>query len=149
MSMREITAKQEIFLQGLMEGKSQRQAYIAAYPAAVDWQPSSVDSQASNLLKMPKVSTRYEELKAEARALGKVKREDILAEVSSLAFSDVDLSKAKPEDILKTKMKALDILIRMLGYDQPEASNDTQTAAIMARSAIIERAKAEANRANQ
>lgn len=60
---RMLTTKQERFVQELIKGKSQREAYRIAYPASVKWKNENVDSKASNLLKNAKVRTRYEELK--------------------------------------------------------------------------------------
>lgn len=58
-----LTTKQERFVQELIKGKSQREAYKIAYPNSQKWKPENIDSAASNLLKNNKVSTRYEELK--------------------------------------------------------------------------------------
>lgn len=60
---RMLTTKQERFVQELIKGKSQREAYKIAYPASEKWKDENVDSKASNLLKNAKVKTRYEELK--------------------------------------------------------------------------------------
>ena len=60
---RMLTTKQERFVQELIKGKSQREAYRIAYPASKKWKDENVDSKASNLLKNVKVRTRYEELK--------------------------------------------------------------------------------------
>ncbi|MDD4566189.1 MAG: terminase small subunit [Eubacteriales bacterium] len=57
-----LTAKQEKFVQGLIEGKSQRESYRAAYPASVKWLDKSVDEKASTMMKNVKVLSRYEAL---------------------------------------------------------------------------------------
>ena len=57
-----LTPKQEIFVASLVKGNSQRQAYIEAYPNAAKWKENAIDSQASKMLKSPKVFQRYEEL---------------------------------------------------------------------------------------
>ena len=58
-----LTNKQERFVQELIKGKSQRDAYKIAYPNSKKWKDNSVDREASVLLKKPKVSQRFEELK--------------------------------------------------------------------------------------
>jgi phage terminase small subunit len=63
--MKGLTNNQELFCQELMKGKSQRQAYLAAYPRSQKWKPESVDREASILKKKPKVSQRIEELREE------------------------------------------------------------------------------------
>lgn len=60
---RMLTTRQERFVQELIKGKSQRQAYLAAYPNSKKWKETTVDSKASTLLKNGKVKERYEELK--------------------------------------------------------------------------------------
>ena len=56
-----LTDKQEKFVQGILQGLSQRQAYKAAYDTAT-MKDSTIDSKACNLFKDGKVRTRYEEL---------------------------------------------------------------------------------------
>ncbi|WP_277630387.1 terminase small subunit [Atopococcus tabaci] len=60
-----LTAKQELFVQGLVSGLSQREAYRRAYPNATKWKDNAIDSNASTLLKNTKVSQRYQELMGE------------------------------------------------------------------------------------
>ena len=74
--MNKLTTKQEKYVQGLVAGLSQRQAYIKAYPNARKWNDNSVDSRASNLLKTDKVLTRYNELLDEHKEKALWTRED-------------------------------------------------------------------------
>ena len=74
--MSKLTTKQEKYVQGLVAGLSQRQAYIKAYPNARKWNDNSVDSRASNLLKNDKVLTRYNELMDEHKDKALWTRED-------------------------------------------------------------------------
>jgi phage terminase, small subunit len=57
-----LTTKQELFVQQLVAGQSQRQAYRKAYPSAKKWKDNVVDNKASELLKNGEVSVRYREL---------------------------------------------------------------------------------------
>lgn len=59
--MDKLTPKQELFVQGIISGLSQRQAYRQAYRAE-KMTDKTVDERASKLLKEYKVSTRYREL---------------------------------------------------------------------------------------
>ena len=61
--MSKLTQKQENFVQALVSGKSQREAYKEAYNAA-NMKDSTVDSNACRLLNNSKVAARYNELKA-------------------------------------------------------------------------------------
>lgn len=59
--MSKLTTKQELFVQNLVAGQSQRQAYRQAYNAE-KMTDKSVDETANKLLKNPKVNARYREL---------------------------------------------------------------------------------------
>ena len=65
--MSKLTQKQEKFVQALISGKSQREAYKEAYNAA-NMKDATVDKRACELLKNGKVAGRYEALKAEEEA---------------------------------------------------------------------------------
>lgn len=60
--MDKLTPKQEMFVQGIISGLSQRQAYRQAFPNSQKWKDSAVDSNASGLLQNTKVLQRYREL---------------------------------------------------------------------------------------
>ena len=59
--MAKLTAKQEKYVQGLISGLSQREAYKRAYEAS-KMKDETIDARASRLLKEYKISARYEEL---------------------------------------------------------------------------------------
>ena len=59
---RMLTTKQERFVQELIKGKSQREAYKIAYPTSKKWKETAIDSQASRLFNNSMVHARYEEL---------------------------------------------------------------------------------------
>lgn len=87
-----LTAKQEKFAQELIKGKSQREAYKAAYNVK-KMSNGSVDREACLLAKNPKVAQRIAELKskvvkrAEAKAI--ITREEIIKEIASIAKDDI------------------------------------------------------------
>ena len=56
-----LTTKQELFIQGLIRGYSQREAYKMAYEAD-NMKNETIDSKASILFKTEKIRARYEEL---------------------------------------------------------------------------------------
>ncbi|CAM2967418.1 terminase [Lentilactobacillus buchneri] len=57
----------EKFVQGLITGKSQRQAYHEAFISSKRWKPETVDNHASKLLnKNAKVLARYQELQGKS-----------------------------------------------------------------------------------
>lgn len=62
-----LTGKQELFINGLIEGKTQVQAYIDAGYSVNAKTESSIYEMASKLLKNNKIMTRYNELKSELK----------------------------------------------------------------------------------
>jgi hypothetical protein len=64
----EVSVQEEIFIQELLRGNTQRKAYIKAYPKRTYWKESAIDSAASTLLKKEKVRKRYDELVVAMRA---------------------------------------------------------------------------------
>lgn len=65
-----LTAKQERYVEELVKGKSQREAYRIAYPKSRKWKDEAVDVRASQCLKSHKVYIRYQELMDEAKSKG-------------------------------------------------------------------------------
>lgn len=61
--MSELTPKQEAFAQAVASGKSQSDAYRAAYTVRESTKPESVNQAASKIMADPKVATRVEELR--------------------------------------------------------------------------------------
>lgn len=61
-----LTAKQEKYVNNLIAGMSQREAYRAAFDPKTA-SDETVDNKASKLLKKDKVRARYEELRGEVR----------------------------------------------------------------------------------
>lgn len=85
---KKITEKQEHFVQGLIKGLSQRQAYMESYNAD-RMKPETIDESASKLLKNPKVAARFEELRGEIIEAEKRKllwtREQSISKLKDLA----------------------------------------------------------------
>lgn len=115
--MCEVTPKQEAFLDGLICGKSQRQAYIDAYPESANWKSDSVDIRASRLLNdNAKVLLRYREKQEEARATAAISRDAIIQQLREIGFADIDLNRISVKD----KIKALELLTKILGFEQAQ-----------------------------
>lgn len=57
-----LTKPQEIFINELLKGNTQRQAYLKAYPSKKHWKETSLDCNASILFKSEKVQQRYQEV---------------------------------------------------------------------------------------
>ena len=70
-----LTTKQEIFVQRLIEGNSQRDAYKFAYNCE-KMKDESIDVEASKLFNSPKIIQRYEELLEEHKQKALYTREE-------------------------------------------------------------------------
>lgn len=64
---KQLTAKQEKYIAGLVEGLSQRQAYINAYDTS-RMSPKTIDNKASLLFKQEEIRVRYQEILNEHKA---------------------------------------------------------------------------------
>lgn len=118
--MTAVTQAQENFLQNLMHGMTQRQAYIAAFPKAKKWKPESVDAQACALLKTHKVAIRYAELQQEAQEANAITRDSILTRLKDFANAPLDYDKIRPAD----QIRALELMAKILGIDSPPDDED-------------------------
>ena len=72
-----LTSKQEKFIQALVAGKSQRQAYKEAYNAT-KMKNETIDTRACELLKNSKVKARYNELLEEHKKKALYTREEMV-----------------------------------------------------------------------
>lgn len=84
------SAKQEKFVQNLISGMSQRQAYMDAYPASRKWEDKTVDSRASELFS-GKVLGRYQEIQEQQKQdalLTRWEKRKILANIARDKKSD-------------------------------------------------------------
>jgi len=87
-----LTQKQEKFVQGLIKGKSQREAYKAAYNAS-KMADKTIDVKASELFKNGKVRVRFEHLnnkvikRSEEKAI--ITAEEIIREIANIAKDDI------------------------------------------------------------
>lgn len=87
-----LTQKQEKFVQELIKGKSQREAYKRAYNAK-NMKDTTINSHACRLLKNDKVKARYNELRgkvvkrAEEKAI--ITAEEVLRGIASIAKDDI------------------------------------------------------------
>ena len=90
--MSDLTNKQEKYVQELIKGKTQREAYKIAYPVSKKWKLSAVDTQASILISNSKVLERYNSLKEiiSNKAINKaaLTKEMIINELMAVGFAN-------------------------------------------------------------
>ena len=120
-----LNVKQEKFIQGIINGLSQRQAYKEAY--GVKYKDESIDSKASTLFNSGKVQERYQELLKELKSKAIMSAEErmiwLTEVINNIQKEDIYVTNSEGEEIkvgskaanLNEKMKALDILNKMSG----------------------------------
>ena len=121
-----LNVKQEKFIQNIINGMSQRQAYKDAYNAK--YKDEDIDSKASNLFNSDKVQARYKELLKELEDksimstkermiwLSKIVNGEILEDVPVMTdIKNEKVNTIKCPTKIDTKIKALDTLNKMSG----------------------------------
>ena len=121
-----LNVKQEKFIQNIINGMSQRQAYKDAYNA--NYSDKSIDEKASTLFNSEKVQERYKELmrKLEDEAimsakermiwLSKIVNGEILEDVPVMTdIKNEKVNTIKCPTKIDTKLKAIDTLNKMSG----------------------------------
>ena len=59
-----LTRQQELFVQAIIAGHGQSEAYKIAYPKANNWTPGAVSTEAYRMMKKPQIAARIEELQS-------------------------------------------------------------------------------------
>lgn len=118
--MKEIKPQEEKYLQGLMQGMSQREAFLFAYPERRHWKPNVIDTKASEMLKRGEIKVRYDELKKEASDANAINRDSILSRLKDFANAPLDYDKIRPAD----QIRALELMAKILGIDSPPDEDD-------------------------
>jgi phage terminase small subunit len=89
----ELTKKELIFIDELIKDKTQRQAYLIAYPHTIKWKKETIDNKASKLFNRDEIKARYlairERLKQEAEEESIIDAKEILREYKKIAFADI------------------------------------------------------------
>lgn len=125
-----LTAKQEKFIQNVVSGMSQREAYKNSYNAS-KMKDESIDTKAWELMQKVEIKERYQELlnKLEDEAImsakermkwlsdvvNNIQKEDIYITTDNGTEGMTDVKVGSKNADLNTKMKAIDILNKMSG----------------------------------
>ena len=127
-----LTAKQEKFVQNLVKGMSQREAYKNSYNAS-NMKDATIDVKASLLFKQDKIRVRYDELidkTAKKTIISVQERMELLTKIAKgeeyETYSGNDGELYTSPTKVDTRMKAIDTLNKMDGvYIQKIESNSS------------------------
>lgn len=116
-----LTAKQEKFIQGIVTGLSQREAYKAAYDVK-SMSDNAIDREACLLMKNPKIAQRHKELVDEIAAPAIMSAQERLEYLTRLIKEEEKEKvltlggefKEVPADF-NAKLKAIDLMNKMQG----------------------------------
>lgn len=120
-----LTIKQETFIQNIINGMTQRDAYKNAYNTK-NMKDKTIDENACRLFNDSKIVARYEELKKKLEdkaIMSAIERMKLLSQIASGQKKEKDkvvtpngkVVSVEKEANLTTIMKALDILNKMSG----------------------------------
>ena len=115
-----LTIKQEKFVQNIVKGMSQREAYKNSYNAK-NMKDDTIDNKACNLFKQDKIRARYEELlkKIEDKTIMTAEERQIW--LSKVVKGDIKITREYDDEIkeyepyMSDRLKAIDILNKMSG----------------------------------
>lgn len=115
-----LTIKQEKFIQNIVQGMSQREAYKNSYNAN-NMKDSTIDKKASELFQKGEIRGRYEELlkKIEDKTIMTAEERQIW--LSKVVKGDIKITREYDDEIkeyepyMSDRLKAMDILNKMTG----------------------------------
>lgn len=115
-----LTIKQEKFIQNIVQGMSQREAYKNSYNAN-NMKDSTIDKKASELFQKGEIRGRYEELlkKIEDKTIMTAEERQIW--LSKVVKGDIKITREYDDEIkeyepyMSDRLKAMDILNKMSG----------------------------------
>lgn len=141
-----LTSKQEKYVQGLVAGLSQRQAYREAYPNSIEWKDRTVDSRASELFKKSKVLGRYNELMEEHKTKALFTRQEAVSELIWLYKQSKKSIEEQDEGYVRqgTSGAMLGALDRLIALELLDPINQMQHEKLKQETKIMQ-TKAESN----
>ncbi|EOA9720427.1 terminase small subunit [Staphylococcus aureus] len=145
--MIKLTPKQEKFVLGLIEGKSQRKAYIDAGYSTKGKSEKDIDVLASRVAKNSKVCTRYEELRQEVAEQSKWTRQKAFEEyewLKNTAKNDIEVEGVK-KATADAFLASLDGMNRMTLGNEVLANKKIETEIKMLEKKIDQMDKSENN----
>jgi phage terminase small subunit len=115
---KKLTPKQETFCNAYVETGNASEAYRRVFNAGA-MKSGTINRKAVELLNNGKITARVEVLQAELKSKSDITKERILKELAKIGFADTDN--------LNAKIKALETINKMLGFNEPEKNEVTTT----------------------
>lgn len=115
-----LEAKRERYCQLRASGKSQRQAYLEAFPSSRKWKPATVDNKAYALEKTNEILARLREINEDNAERAGLSRKNLLDRLEEIINSDDVMFRGN--DVIK----AIEIYADMCGYKVDKADENGQ-----------------------
>ena len=115
-----LEAKREKYCQLRASGKSQRQAYLEAFPSSRKWKPATVDNKAYALEKTNEILARLREIKEDNAERAGLSRKNLLDRLEEIINSEDVMFRGN--DVIK----AIEIYADMCGYKVDKADENGQ-----------------------
>ena len=123
----QMTVQKELFVQGLLAGKSQSEAYLFAFPEAKKQNKRTVANKASLLAKRPEIVHRLEDLRTGTQQETEITLTQFILDLQQIALAKVTPLALKPSD----KLRAMELLAKVLGFDQSAASPEFEDTSVI------------------
>jgi hypothetical protein len=111
---KQLTLRQEKFIQNILKGNTRYDAYVSAYPKALKWDRNIVDITAYNLLKTHKIFIRYTELLEQLREKEHTKICWTRDEAIKTLLFILEQGKKEINEMIESKEMELDLIYRKL-----------------------------------
>ena len=115
-----LEAKREKYCQLRASGKSQRQAYLEAFPSSRKWKPATVDNKAYALEKTNEILARLREINEDNAERAGLSRKNLLDRLEEIINSEDVMFRGN--DVIK----AIEIYADMCGYKVDKADENGQ-----------------------
>ena len=123
----QMTVQKELFVQGLLAGKNQTEAYLFAFPEEKKKNKRTVQNKASLLAKRPEIVHRLDELRTGAQQDTEVTLTQFILDLQKLALAEVNPLALRPGD----KLRAMELLAKVLGFDQSAAAPEYEDTSVL------------------
>lgn len=138
----QMTVQKELFVQGLLAGKNQTEAYLFAFPEEKKKNKRTVQNKASLMAKRPEIVHRLDELRAGAQQDTEVTLTQFVLDLQKLALAQINPLALRPSD----KLRAMELLAKVMGFSvaSSESGNDSPSTLEMMVKELYERPDEEA-----
>ena len=128
----QMTVQKELFVQGLLAGKNQTEAYLFAFPEEKKKNKRTIQNKASLMAKRPEIIARLDELRAGTRQETEITLTQFILDLQKVALAQINPLVLKPGD----KLRAMELLAKVLGFDQSAASPEYEDTTVIDRQVL-------------